>query len=793
MSKFSRRQLLIFFGSSAAATVLAPNLGQKLLGGGDASVAQAATGLSFTPVRLPHPLEIYTKVTSYLPTASGQGTPLTPTPTAQLSSYTVLDDVIVPPEFERYYIVGWGDRVFPNSEEYFGYNNDFTGFIPVNGNNDGYLWVNHEYVSFPISRFAPGAEPAGFPAVVEAGTVKESGPLVIPGFPTTKGRELSGEFCYNVGGSVVRIRKGSDGEFAPVADSKNRRLHLLSGLGINKDRTDGYQTVTSWGSKSYQKGDNNYLIGTGPAAREVFPLSSDGLGNKIIGTGFNCSGGVSPWGTIFSCEENFQAGGPFFVGVTEAVKPDGTQTGYTTGTTGAEFGQVGEKYGWVVELDPADPSFRPRKHTSLGRFRWENITFNVRPGKRLVAYMGDDRRGGHTWKYVSKGTISSRTDKNNSKLLEDGVLYVAKFNPPSTPGGTSGTGEWIPLTLSTPTNPISPDELGSGTRPGSTRPAFTRLPRRAGIAGQTATGGNLVITDSTLLADYRGKKLSDFYTSQGAVLVDAFTAANLAGGTPSARPEDLEVNPFKSNEIFIAYTDGAPGGDGYPDSRIFVVAKDQPNINDAQQSGGLYKIVEDGDGSNRRFRWERFAQSGEDGTQGGDGFANIDNLAFDTRGNIWGVTDMSTGLHNGFSEGPNPEPLPIDHTAATASAAETLVGVYGNNWLFYVPTSGAMAGEIVPFGYGPPRCEMTGPTFIGGETLIIAVQHPGEDVPPDTTLLSREIEILTLDGKGLFNQNRNVPVGSVWPSNVVGGPAVPRPSVVGIRRKQRLGEGGAFV
>jgi len=73
----------------------------------------------------------------------------------------------------------------------------------------------------------------------------------------------------------------------------------------------------------------------------VFNLSSDGLGNKIIGTGHNCSGGTTPWGTIMTAEENFQASSDSFVGVTEA--PDGTQTEYTSGTTGAEFGLVGKK------------------------------------------------------------------------------------------------------------------------------------------------------------------------------------------------------------------------------------------------------------------------------------------------------------------------------------------------------------------------------------------------------------------------------------------------------------------
>jgi len=62
-------------------------------------------------------------------------------------------------------------------------------------------------------------------------------------------------------------------------------------------------------------------------------------------------------------------------------QPDGTQTEYTSGTTGAEFGLVGEKIRWMVEIDPANPDYRPRKHTALGRFRHENITMRVEAGK----------------------------------------------------------------------------------------------------------------------------------------------------------------------------------------------------------------------------------------------------------------------------------------------------------------------------------------------------------------------------------------------------------------------------
>jgi secreted PhoX family phosphatase len=79
---------------------------------------------------------------------------------------------------------------------------------------------------------------------------------------------------------------------------------------------------------------------------------------------------------------------------------------------------------------------------------------------------------------------------------------------------------------------------------------------------------------------------------------------------------------------------------------------------------------------------------------------------------------------------------------------------------------------------------MTGPTFVD-DTLIISVQHPSEDVPineQDTQPLTRDIDLLGLDGV-LFTQQRTVPVGSNWPSNLKGNPfGPPRPCTIGIRR-----------
>jgi len=378
MSTLSRRQLLIFFAGGAGVAVLGDAILDSV-----SSHTSAQTTLTFTPVRLPHPLPVYQQVNSFLPTGIGQGQVLNASSNTKLASYNVIDDVVVPPEYERYVIVGWGDRVFPNTDEYVGYNCDYIGFIPISRSSDeGYLWVNHEYVSFPISDLVPEV------TADLRGLSTSFTPVIGRSLPASRGVELDGEFLYNTGGSIVRIsRRNTPRKFVVVADSRNRRIHGLSGLGINSQRTDGYQNIIAWGSLSYQQGDQNYLIGTGPGATEVFNLSSDGLGNRIIGTSFNCSGGTTPWGTILTAEENFQAGGGFFIGVTEAVRPNGTQTGYTSGTTGATFGLVGEKYGWMVEIDPVDTTFRPKKHTWLGRYRHENIAMRVEASKKLVAYL----------------------------------------------------------------------------------------------------------------------------------------------------------------------------------------------------------------------------------------------------------------------------------------------------------------------------------------------------------------------------------------------------------------------
>jgi len=133
----------------------------------------------------------------------------------------------------------------------------------------------------------------------------------------------------------------------------------------------------------------------------------------------------------------------------------------------------------------------------------------------------------------------------------------------------------------------------------------------------------------------------------------------------------------------------------------------------------------------------------------------------------------------------------IDHTVIGAVVegatsdlnvqTSALIGVLAIIGCSSFPPVGRMLERLYPC-HGPPRCEMTGPTF-GGDTLIISVQHPGEQCPFNQVALNRDIEMLNLDGT-LFTQNRTVPRGSNWPSNLEGNPqGPPRPSVIGIRKQ----------
>ena len=253
--------------------------------------------------------------------------------------------------------------------------------------------------------------------------------------------------------------------------------------------------------------------------------------------------------------------------------------------------------------------------------------------------------------------------------------------------------------------------------------------------------------------------------------MDAYAMANAVGGTPTARPEDIEIHP-RDGSVYIAFTDTTGSGDGSPDKRIFPDSAGDTS----RQYGAIYRLAEtDNDPAATTFAWGKFVSSGE-AADGGGGFACADNLVFDPDGNLWMVCDISTTVGN----------LPVDRSKKQDSpGGKAFPGVFGNNAMFMIPTAGPNAGVPHCFAVGPMECEMTGPTFVrnpdGGWTLLVSIQHPGElhGTRRDGGQEVRTMTLAARDGT-LFEQRRVVPLGSNFPHGRPDEP--PRPCVVCVTR-----------
>lgn len=177
---------------------------------------------------------------------------------------------------------------------------------------------------------------------------------------------------------------------------------------------------------------------SGPAAGAA-PLAG-----PVLGTINNCGAGRTPWGTYLTCEENFN--GYFAHG--GSIAPEERRYGISARGAGYRWHEFDKrfdaqanpnepnKFGWVVEIDPYDPSAQPVKRTALGRFKHEGAMTTLSPDGRVVVYMGDDERFEYIYKFVSKGGYNPSNRAANRDLLDEGTLYVAKF-------GAGGHGEWL--------------------------------------------------------------------------------------------------------------------------------------------------------------------------------------------------------------------------------------------------------------------------------------------------------------------------------------------------------------
>ncbi len=728
-----RRHFLQFMGAAAGTSAISafgPSVGQaaKVASTGMQTPASTANILaqteSFTPIKGPMP---YSAVGISSEDQS-----------MAYAEYAIQDDIVLPDGFTYDVIAAWGD---PVGDSRFGYNNDYLSFVST-GPGQGYLTINFEYISSKtwaqtyesvLGKTLPFEDV--FSALEAAGNEVDA--FSLPDGDSLKAMiaDISKEALLDQGMGVIAIKREADGQWVRSPSENDRRISGISGLE-----------------------DGNYIKSSGPGTA-VFEKAdvigyTDGLGPQVIGTFGNCAGGTTPWGTVLSAEENIQSQVP------EGVNSDGSslspsETAFDGGLNGQGnvLGLAGNKYGWIVEVDPANASDHGTKHTWLGRYRHEAVGIRVEANKQLAFYSGCDRRGGHVYKFVSTGVVSNPADKTNSQLLTDGMLYAAKFN-------ADGTGSWIPLTASTPIEPVLPSSVAGG---------MVTLPKRP-------EGGFEKVEEDALITAFKSRfaTLGDLYTGseiekQGAILVDAHFAANAIGATATARPEDTEV--AEDGTLFIAFTSGNPGSDGGPDMAIFV----GPNGETSYEEGWVMKVTEtENEPAAMTFAWEMIATGGEP-AEGGLGFANPDNLEFDTQGNLWIVTDMSTSTHN------NPTPARLSDSGETLTGKE-LLGLYGNNSLWRISLSGEQAGEAKMFAYGPMECELTGPFFTADSTtLFLAAQHPGErnGTRVDMAADLRDFALQTTTGES-FVQTREVPLGSNWPAQADNAP--PKPAVVAVRK-----------
>ena len=319
-----------------------------------------------------------------------------------------------PEGYSRHVLLRWGDALFPDSpafdiatlngpaaERQFGYNNDFTAYLPIDGRSDrGLLVVSHEYAS-PYLMF-PGLDAETYRDAMTEDQIRA--------------------VMAATGLSIVEIaREGA--EWRVLRDSAfNRRIHLSTPIAIS-----------------------------GPAAGDDrLKTSADAEGRTVLGAISNCNGGVTPWGTILSGEEG---GMDVFAG-DYAVLPDQDDVArqgwdedendeYAMGRIEPRFRFEVEpnerhRFDWVVEIDPFDPSARPVKRTVLGRFTHEGAHCIVAPDGRVVVFMGDDDDFEYLYRFVTRDAWNPADRAANRDLLDRGVLSVARFE-------ADGALRWIPL------------------------------------------------------------------------------------------------------------------------------------------------------------------------------------------------------------------------------------------------------------------------------------------------------------------------------------------------------------
>jgi uncharacterized protein len=377
----------------------------------------------------------------------------------------------VAPGYSAQVLVRWGDplraggpafrpgaQTADEQEAQFGMDNDFVAFMPLprgsQSSSRGLLCVNHERNSPQLAWPGMTAEDLG----------------------TKMTREQCAAEMASQGHTVVEIRRASGG-WEIVPDSRYTRRITARSARIRV---------------------------SGPAAgHERMRTGADPAGTLVIGTLNNCAGGTTPWGTVLTAEENIQN---YFAGdVSKGREAEAWKRYGLTGKPRYAWGRYfdrfnldrepneANRFGWIVEIDPYDPDSLPVKRTALGRCKHECATSAVSHDGRVAIYSGDDERMEYVYKFVTRRAFDAKDAKANRDLLDDGTLYVARFEP-------NGRMRWLPLVF--------------------------------GQGPLTQANG---------------------FSSQADVVVEVRRAGDLVGATPMDRPEDVEAHP-ETGRVYVVLT-----------------------------------------------------------------------------------------------------------------------------------------------------------------------------------------------------------------------------------------------
>ncbi|MGV0743486.1 PhoX family protein [Mycolicibacterium sp. XJ870] len=540
------------------------------------------------------------------------------------------DAVVIPDGYRQQVVIAWGDPVLPDAPAFdltrqtadaqrkqFGFNNDFAALMPVEGQDNRFLLVtNFEYVTPQFM----------FPGYNADAPTREQFDIEIAA----------------IGMGVVEVERGADGALKPVMGRYNRRITA----------------------------DTPFAL-TGPAAGTDFvKTAADPTGRTVAGTFANCAGGVTPWGTVLSGEENFNS----YFGAAEGspdpkpvdadrfdrygIAQEPSELKWETFDPRFDLTKSPNevnRFGYVVELNPWDPASTPVKHSALGRLKHEGANVHVTDDGTVVVYTGDDERFDYMYKFVSAKKIQPGNIAHNMTLLEEGTLYVAKLSSDIPAGEIDGTGK-LP-------------SKGSFTGSGTWIPLLRSGPNGA------------------------GESLVDGITAQEVAVFTRF-AADKAGATKMDRPEDFEANPH-TGKVYVALTNNDKRG---TDGKAPVDAANPRNEN---KNGQILEITDNHAGTD--FTWDLLLVCGDpkaaDTYYAGFDKTKVspiscpDNLAFDSHGNLWISTDGNA----------------LD----------------ANDGLFAVALDGPNRGETKQFLSVPIGAETCGPV-VTDDVVTVCVQHPGE-------------------------------------------------------------------